>query len=254
MGGSAIADVKKVGSLTQDSMAQWNVIQLARTMNMSVSDVREVKTVFDSLDANDSGTLDFSEFEEAVTKLIQEQNKEAPLVRVKAMCKSQWRSGDRDGSGSIDFFEFLKWWAMNRFKEDLLLSDEERKVRELARKYKVSEAAVDEVKRCFDFYDTDKSGHVDIHEFTGILYKIMKVPADVQLPECRIQYLWREIDQDGSGSAAFDEFLPWWINRRDTLMPYDNYYQQIRSLRQQRRDPPAYIAGRLSRQREVPRS
>merc|ERR1712050_300711 len=100
------------------------------------------------------------------------------------------------------------------------------------------------IKQCFDLYDKDRSGIIELHEFKHILCTIMKLPEDVELPQTRIEYLWREIDRDQSGSARFEEFLPWWLNRRETLLPYEGFYKQIRCMTKGKvkYDPPAHAA------------
>lgn len=239
---TAADSVRVEERVAQDAASTFDIVKLARALNMTAEEVRKAKTVFDTLDEDDSRLLEYHEFERAVNLLLQEQHKKIPPSCVRALCSAHWSKSDRDKSGTIDFDEFLRWWATNRFKEELMLSEEERNLRDLARKYGVNEDSLQHIKLCFDAYDTDHSGIIDLREFRGILYKIMRVPHGVELPEGRVRSLWHELDRDGSGEAGFDEFLPWWLNRSETLLPYEAFYQRIRNLRDIRRDPPAYRA------------
>jgi len=195
------------------SEAQWQLVNLAREVAMTMRDVLEVKQVFDSYDLDKSGELDVSEFENVVHTLLQAQLRdnvsEEELARqIKSL---SWSQVDTDKTGQVSFEEFLRWYSSNGFKEDLLLSEEEQRIRTVAREYGVSLSFVDSVKRHFDAADTDHSGSVSISEFEEVLHKSLKIPVQMRLPRSRIQYFWSEIDTDCSGEVGFDEFLVWWL-------------------------------------------
>jgi len=127
----------------------------------------------------------------------------------------------------------------------LLLSSEERSLRHLAKRYNLKATDVDHIKKCFDTFDKDHSGAVDIQEFEMILYKALKIPAHVQLPPSRILYFWSEIDTDNSGKAQFEEFLQWWLKYfggcgSKGLTSIDKFYSNIRRIGQKYLDPPVY--------------
>jgi len=225
----------------EDGAKQWEMIQFARDLNLRVEDVREAKAQFDYHDINNDKHLDLNEFQQAVVKLMQDQFNGISERRVKAVCQKHWKTADKDDSGTIDLKEFMHWYAQNRFKQVLMLTDSQRKLRELARANGVSDKEVEEIKQSYDAFDKDGSGIIDIHEFKHILYSLMKIPPEIELPKSRIDFFWREIDVDQSGQASFDEFLTWWLRRSATLMPYDDFYRQIRCLLNVKYDPPAYF-------------
>mmetsp|Transcript_24511 Transcript_24511/g.40071 ORF Transcript_24511/g.40071 Transcript_24511/m.40071 type:complete len:196 (-) Transcript_24511:40-627(-) len=168
-----------------------------------------------------------------------------PTERVKSMCEWYWWDGDKDNSGTIDFREFLRWYSSNGFNEDLLLTEQQRCLRKIAKQHKVSPDYVEHIKRCFDLIDVDKSNEVDINEFKQVLYKALKVPMHLELPPSRVQYFWAEIDTDGSGQAGFEEFFAWWVKYFDAKgeadqMPFEAFYKQIRRIGVKYLDPPAY--------------
>jgi len=197
---------------------KWHVVCIAREFHMSVDDVRTAKNVFDSFDWDQTGDLDITEFEQAVQRLLEEQFRtptspkdRGSLVPGNNQRTRCWENGDTDGSGRITFDEFLRWYSSNGFKEDMMLSSEEIKIRNVARQWNVSYVVVDSVKKHFDSADEDGSGYVTKDEFEQVLYKALQVPPHMSLPHTRIEYFWSEIDFDGSGKVAFEEFLIWWL-------------------------------------------
>lgn len=251
---SAFDDVRRQGRAVlneaQDATGCWDLHCIARDQRMHIDDVLLVKSVFDSLDHDGSGTLDLAEFETAVLRLLDLQLKDSshvPADRVKSISEWCWWNSDRNCDGSIDFQEFIKWYSSNGFSEDLLLTDEERRLRQIARQHGVQTDFVEQVKRCFDSFDKDSSGEVDRPEFGQLLNKLLKVPPNYELPPSRVQYFWAQVDTDNSGKAVFEEFLQWYIkNFGDTSgsdeprkrMPFEDFYSQVRRIRRRQLDPP----------------
>jgi len=243
---------EKTKELVADTVEQWNIYQIARDLSMSVDDCLLVKSVFDSFDTDVSGALDHEEFEQAVLKLLQLQLRDSSvsIERVRSMSEWYWWDGDSDNSGSIDFKEFLKWYSSNGFHEDLLLTENQREMRRIAKHHGVNPDYVDTIKRYFDAYDSDKSGEVDQDEFRQVLHKALKMPGNLELPPSRVQYFWSEIDRDGSGKVIFEEFLDWWLKHFDASssckqkqqLPFEDFYKQVRRMGGKYLDPPAYPA------------
>lgn len=231
-----------------DELGGWELHQIALELSMSVDDVLLVKSVFDMFDDDKNGTLDIEEFELAVYKLLQLQLRDqmVPADRIKSMCEWYWWDGDKDNYRTIDFREFLRWYSSNGFNEDLLLTEQQRTLRKIAKHHKVSPDYVEHIKRCFDLIDTDHSNELNISEFKQVLYKALKVPMHLELPPSRVQYFWAEIDTDGSGQAGFEEFFAWWLKYFDHKpgardeMPFESFYKQIRRVGAKYLDPPAY--------------
>lgn len=90
---------------------------------------------------------------------------------------------DEDGSGELEFEEFCILAA--RF---LIEEDEEQMRREL--------------KEAFRFYDKDSVGYLSIDTLKGILLELEPKLNDDQLME-----IVEEVDEDGSGTIDFDEFM-----------------------------------------------
>jgi len=165
-----------------------------------------------------------------------------------------------DGDGKIEFKEFVQWYIENRFNDDVLLTVEERLVRDLAKKYETSTQEIENLQKLFAIQAASArgflqltprksrpgqgKGHKTRHEvqdlasvclitpieFKELLYNIMKVPPGVELPASRLGYYWRAIDKDQSGFVNFEEFLAWWMKDRSSLTPYEDFYRRLRPV------------------------
>jgi calmodulin len=87
---------------------------------------------------------------------------------------------DADGSGTIDFPEFLKMMA-NKVKD---------------------EASEEEIRETFRVFDKDGNGYVSPAELRHVLSNIGE-----KLNEDEIDEMIREADADGDGSINYEEFV-----------------------------------------------
>merc|ERR1712034_206967 len=93
-----------------------------------------------------------------------------------------WSKFDRDGSGEIDFEEFVLWAGSHQWGEEMIVGDpKDRQMRRIARDNGFLLPEIEGVKAVFDKFDVDKSGFIDEMEFKAVLIKLMKVkdPTDV---------------------------------------------------------------------------
>ncbi|CAB4057543.1 CALM [Lepeophtheirus salmonis] len=90
---------------------------------------------------------------------------------------------DEDGSGELEFEEFCILAA--RF----LIEEDEEQMRK-------------ELKEAFRFYDKEGVGYLTIETLKGILLELEPKLTDEQLME-----IVEEVDEDGSGTIDFDEFM-----------------------------------------------
>uniref|UniRef100_A0A336MQJ7 CSON003249 protein n=1 Tax=Culicoides sonorensis TaxID=179676 RepID=A0A336MQJ7_CULSO len=90
---------------------------------------------------------------------------------------------DEDGSGEIEFEEFVTLAARFLVEED-------------------AEAVLKELKEAFRLYDKEGNGYIT----TDVLREILR-ELDDQLSKEDLDMMIEEIDSDGSGTVDFDEFM-----------------------------------------------
>uniref|UniRef100_A0A7S1WXR0 EF-hand domain-containing protein n=1 Tax=Alexandrium catenella TaxID=2925 RepID=A0A7S1WXR0_ALECA len=141
---------------------------------------------------------------------------------------------DADGNGAVDFKEFAFWFYCGGFSEGVLLSREERKVRDFARMLNITVDEVDRYKRHFEKCDLDGNGWIDYNEFAKLVTDLLKVPNGMQLDGKRLQHFWREADKDGSGTIDFEEFVFFYRKHFSESAagscPFESYYSGIRPV------------------------
>jgi Ca2+-binding EF-hand superfamily protein len=64
---------------------------------------------------------------------------------------------------------------------------------------------VKQIREEFDFFDKDKNGEIDFHEFFDLLRVISPKAKESSAREG-----FEMIDENGDGHIDFDEFLTWW--------------------------------------------
>lgn len=216
--------------LPEPSHPVYNLSNLARDLNLPLEEVQRLKEIFEEYDADKSGEVDESEFSCLLEKLSQASN-DNPIPQ--EMLRMQWREVDTDGSGGIIFPEFAKWYSAHGFHEEMLLSPNDRLIRNVARKLGFPLMEVERIKKQFDVYDEDGSGEIELAEFERLLYRLLKVPKTEELPASRVRQFWSEIDQDRSGCVDFEEFLCWYtryfsLDGRAEVSPIEEFYKSIR--------------------------
>uniref|UniRef100_A0A646QI96 Calglandulin n=1 Tax=Hemiscolopendra marginata TaxID=943146 RepID=A0A646QI96_9MYRI len=90
---------------------------------------------------------------------------------------------DSDGSGELEFEEFLTLAARFVTEED-------------------AEAMQEELREAFRLYDKEGNGYINVSDLREILRAL-----DDSLKEDELDEMIAEIDTDGSGTVDFDEFM-----------------------------------------------
>jgi Ca2+-binding EF-hand superfamily protein/uncharacterized protein YkwD len=138
---------------------------------LSEDDIEEMKEAFDLFDSDGSGTVEPRELKNAMVSLGMEA-KNATMFHVVTEL-------DKDGSGAIDFEEFLKMMSSNMTDDD----------------------SREEIYSIFVLFDTDKTGFINIKNLRKIARDLGETTEDDELLD-----MIRKGDSDGDGLVSFDDF------------------------------------------------
>ncbi|XP_020662683.3 troponin C, skeletal muscle [Pogona vitticeps] len=137
--------------------------------------IAEFKAAFDMFDADGGGDISTKELGTVMRMLGQTPTKEELDAIIEEV--------DEDGSGTIDFEEFLVM-MVRQMKEDAKGKSEE------------------ELAECFRIFDRNADGYLDAEE----LVEIFKASGESVTDE-EIQELMKDGDKNNDGRIDFDEFL-----------------------------------------------
>lgn len=143
---------------------------MAIAVQSDPKDIQELKEIFEELDRNGDGNINFEELQQG---LGQRENA-ASLLEV-------LRAADIDNSGTINYTEFL---AATMSTQTFLREDY--------------------LKTAFQMFDQDNSGKIDTKELHTLLAgeEFKDVYTDQQLEKAI-----KEVDENGDGEIDFQEFL-----------------------------------------------
>merc|ERR1719452_307783 len=134
-----------------------------------------MKKIFATYDPSKTGFVDTEQFGPILTQLGSNFDDEELQIKIDEV--------DDEGEGKVNFEMFLK--IVMPFLED-----------------EDDEAMNEELKEAFRLYDKEGQGYIT----TQVLKEIMKEP-DSRLSEEDIIGIVDEVDEDGSGTLDFDEFM-----------------------------------------------
>jgi len=181
---------------------------LRRRIAHKKKEIDVLLTLFESIDIDGDWTMDKLEFNE----LLQDMG----LTLNDQEIEYTWRTVDLNGSGEVDFEEFVAW-----FKRDSVdtVVNEIRRVLRMTKTLSAAKSAlvfaVDQGNRqgkkslrdLFDFLDEDGSGNVGQEELLLLI------------EDLHIETLYKEVlaaldemDGDGNREVDFDEFTDWWCS------------------------------------------
>ncbi|OMJ70044.1 hypothetical protein SteCoe_32082 [Stentor coeruleus] len=138
---------------------------------LTEDDIEEIKEAFDLFDSDGSGTVEPRELKSAMSSLGFEA-KNATLFHVVSEL-------DKDGSGAIDFDEFLGMMTSQ-------MSDSDTR---------------EEIHSIFILFDVDKTGYINVKNLRKIAKDLGETADDEELLD-----LIRKGDSDGDGLVSFDDF------------------------------------------------
>lgn len=132
----------------------------------------EYREAFNLFDKDSGGTVSTKELKQVFEALGQHPSEED----VRAMISEV----DKDGSGEIDFDEFLQLMAGKQSNMTM----------------------EDELRGAFNVFDKDGSGYISSEELKQVLTNLGETMTDEEIDE-----MMKEADLDSDGQVSFDEFV-----------------------------------------------
>eukprot|EP00439_Symbiodinium_sp_Y106_P025703 s7376_g3.t1 len=145
-----------------------------------------------------------------------------------------WDQVDADGSGSIDFDEFQKWYAelmgidprsaqrgkrveifldILDYKQNFIpddISEDQKMVRSVAKSLGRTILEVEKLYDEFRKLDADNSNTLERDEFKVLIQRHF-APKGPEVPEHVFKMFWKDFDKDGKGSVTFIGFVKWYL-------------------------------------------
>jgi len=173
LSGTAFSNLKAFRAQNKLKKAALTVI----AQELSEDSIKELKEMFLSLDKDSDGTLTVEEMKEGLKK--------AGLKETENLLQIM-KEVDSDGSGVIDYTEFLAATMSKRqyFQEDVCWA-------------------------AFRTFDLDGNGKITKDELAQVLSggAVKSVADSLGVDREEIERIMTEVDQDGDGEIDFDEFM-----------------------------------------------
>jgi len=138
---------------------------------LTEDEIEEIKEAFDLFDTDGSGTIDPKELKSAMESLGFEAKNQTIYQMISDL--------DKDGSGAIDFDEFLDMMTAR-------LSDKDSR---------------DDINKVFRLFDDEKAGYITIKNLRRVAKELGETMTDEELLE-----MVERADSDGDGKVTPEDF------------------------------------------------
>ncbi|XP_041361658.1 calmodulin-2/4-like [Gigantopelta aegis] len=164
--------LKRKFSRTEEKERTRRENDMCKQLGITKDQFQKIKLGFQAIDRNKNGYITETDLKEVVHLLGQNMSDRD--------ITDMMRKADKNGSGNIEFEEFVEMLAP-RFKE----KDEVER----------------EMKEAFQMFDTDGDGFINERELRVALTRVGEALTDAQ-----VQDVFRDADKDGDGRISYDEF------------------------------------------------
>eukprot|EP01059_Diplonema_ambulator_P036090 TRINITY_DN8850_c0_g1_i2.p1 TRINITY_DN8850_c0_g1~~TRINITY_DN8850_c0_g1_i2.p1 ORF type:complete len:192 (+),score=56.37 TRINITY_DN8850_c0_g1_i2:52-627(+) len=161
--------------------------------NFTDEQLKGIEVLFRQFDADNSGKIDFMEFK----MLARKMNIEMTDSQLKDSIMKAGKSEDAE----LGLNEFVDW--LRNVEQDGAdpFSMLKAKIKATGMR-PLSNSQIEALQECFNTFDTDGSGSIDVHELGNVFSSFGQ-----NLSPDEIAAMIQEVDADGSGEIEFEEFL-----------------------------------------------
>ena len=153
---------------------------ITQELDIPPEELEEYREAFELFDKDGDGEISTKEFLKVLKNLGQNVSKEEGENIMKDL--------DADGSGCIDFTEFVSYMKKQKVLEEI---DDD-----------------DAVIKAFMYFDKDKSGSISMPEFRHILCELGDKFSNQECEE-----VFKEADLNNDGELQYREFVQFWRNK-----------------------------------------
>eukprot|EP00931_Biecheleriopsis_adriatica_P002047 TRINITY_DN10266_c0_g3_i1.p1 TRINITY_DN10266_c0_g3~~TRINITY_DN10266_c0_g3_i1.p1 ORF type:complete len:676 (+),score=153.71 TRINITY_DN10266_c0_g3_i1:1-2028(+) len=212
------------------SLLRNKVVSQQTVAAKAVHGLGAIKQIFEAFDTDRSGFIEPPEFPPLLAKLLGIRPQELDKREVWRI----WDTVDLDGSGTMDFDEFHRWYCdfvkadmfedHTEFISSELVTNEQRMLRNVAKSLDRSVLEIEKLWDEFKKLDADNSGTMEIEEFEVLVQKQFAKQGP-PVPESVVRKLWLDIDNEGAGSVTFKGFATWYTRFiKDESSAMEQYY------------------------------
>lgn len=164
------------------------------------------KDVFGTCDKDNSGTLDFPEFEEAVRKVLNINPNGLGQYELRTI----FQEIDADRSGGVDIEELLNYLTKGPRTEEEIASRARMRIQRVRRALKMAFATLGTcdaaLRRLFVKVDMDSDNTLSMYEFQSFVRMELKL-SFWEVNNSDVDEFYKFMDKNSSGSITIDELL-----------------------------------------------
>eukprot|EP00997_Jenningsia_sp_PLL12_P000615 NODE_1092_length_1285_cov_131.114887_g896_i0.p1 GENE.NODE_1092_length_1285_cov_131.114887_g896_i0~~NODE_1092_length_1285_cov_131.114887_g896_i0.p1 ORF type:complete len:384 (+),score=128.15 NODE_1092_length_1285_cov_131.114887_g896_i0:171-1154(+) len=173
-------------------------LQFARQAGISAEECADCFRSFKLADVNGDGSISTSELQPILT-----------MLGVNVSAASMMRRLDRDGSGSLEFPEFLTWWSGRNKKWVAQTSADQELGEDILKGLYMTSAEYNKMRTSFKQMDSDRMGKISVAAFYYLISNTMGVAVPWEQFTLTVGPGWSD------KTVLFDEVLSWWKHNVD---------------------------------------